>query len=48
MHFVVFEGQQIGETYVQDGPFVMGSKEQIAEIKEAYRAGRLGGIDGSR
>ena len=48
VHFVVFEGQQIGETYVQDGPFVMGSKEQIAEIKAAYRAGRLGGIDGSR
>lgn len=43
-HFALFDGKQIGEAYVQDGPFVMGSEEEIAEIKAAYKAGRLGAI----
>lgn len=41
VHFVLFDGAQIAETYVQDGPFVMGSLEQIAGIKAAYEAGQL-------
>lgn len=44
VHFVLFDGAQIAETYVQDGPFVMGSLEQIADIKAAYEAGQLGSI----
>ena len=44
VHFALFDGAQIAETYVQDGPFVMGSREQIAEIKAAYEAGQLGSI----
>ena len=44
VHFALFDGELIGETYVQDGPFVMGSKQQIADIKAAYEAGRLGDI----
>lgn len=43
-HFALFDGEQIAETYVQDGPFVMGSREQIEEIKSAYQAGQLGNI----
>ena len=46
--FVLFDGEHIGETYVQDGPFVMGSKEQIAEIKAAYETGGLGRIEDTR
>lgn len=45
-HFALFDGAQIGETYVQDGPFEMGSIEQIAEIKAAYKAGLIRGIAG--
>ena len=44
VHFVLFDGAQVGEPYVQDGPFVMGSQEQIAAIKADYAAGRLGSI----
>lgn len=44
VHFAMFDGTRIGESYVQDGPFVMGSRNQIADIKAAYEAGRLGDI----
>lgn len=47
VHFSLFDGAQIDETYVQDGPFVMGSEEQIANIKAAYKAGQLGSIPGN-
>lgn len=47
VHFVLFDGDQVAETYVQDGPFVMGSLEQIADIKAAYEAGQLGNIPDS-
>ncbi len=43
-HFALFDGAQIAEAYIQDGPFVMGSEAQIAEIKAAYEAGQLGHI----
>lgn len=46
--FALFDGAQIAETYVQDGPFVMGSEEQVANIKAAYDAGQLGRIAGNR
>lgn len=48
VHFALFDGAQIAESYVQDGPFVMSSQEQIADIKAAYQAGRLGGISDNR
>lgn len=44
VHFVLFDGAQVSEPYVQDGPFVMGSEAEIVEIKAAYEAGRLGRI----
>ncbi len=43
-HFALFDGAQIGEAYVQDGPFVMGTADQIADIKAAYESGQLGAI----
>ncbi len=48
VQFALFDGALIGETYVQEGPFVMGSQEQIEGIKAAYEAGDLGGIAGDR
>ncbi len=42
VHFALFDGAQIAEPYIQEGPFVMGSHEQIADIKTAYEAGQLG------
>ena len=48
VHFVMFDGAQIGEPFVQDGPFVMGSQQQIADIKAAYKAGQLGTIADNR
>jgi len=44
VHFALFDGAQITETFVQDGPFVMDSHEQIADIRMAYEAGQLGSI----
>lgn len=48
VQFAVFDGAQIGESYVQEGPFVMGSEEQIADVKAAHEAGELGSIAGNR
>lgn len=47
-HFVLFDGAQISESFVQDGPFVMGTQHQITDIKAAYEAGRFGGIENGR
>ena len=44
VHFALFDGARIAENYVQDGPFVMGSEQQLADIKAAYEAGQLGSI----
>lgn len=44
VHFALFDGAEVAETYVQDGPFVMGSVEQIATIKANYKSGHLGNI----
>lgn len=44
VRFALFDGARVAETYVQDGPFVMGSLEQIADIKAAYEAGQLGSV----
>jgi redox-sensitive bicupin YhaK (pirin superfamily) len=44
-HFALFDAEPIGEAYVQQGPFVMGSAREIAEVQAAYEAGHLGHID---
>lgn len=48
VHFVLFDGEQVAEAFVQDGPFVMGSKQEIADIKAAYEAGQFGSIADNR
>ncbi len=47
VHFALFDGPRINEAYVQDGPFVMGTEKQIAEIKAAYEANEFGSISGN-
>jgi len=47
-HFALFDGARVSELYVQEGPFVMGSREEIADIKAAYDAGQLGSIADKR
>lgn len=44
-HFALFDAKPILESYVQQGPFVMGSAAEIAEVQVAYKAGQLGQID---
>ena len=46
--FALFDGERIDEAYVQEGPFVMGSQQQIEDIKAAYAAGELGSLTGNR
>ena len=48
VHFVLFDGARIGETYVHEGTFVMGSQHQINNIKALYEAGELGAIANNR
>ncbi|MEM8499722.1 MAG: pirin family protein [Pseudomonadota bacterium] len=43
-HFALFDGAKINEHFIHDGPFVMGSAQQITDINAAYKAGQLGGI----
>ena len=44
-HFAMFAGQPIGETFVQKGPFVMNTEEEIAQIEADFAAGKLGQLD---
>lgn len=44
-HFALFDGQAIQESFIQKGPFVMGSKDEIEAINNAYNEGRFGSID---
>lgn len=43
--FALFDGQAIKETYIQRGPFVMGSIEEIETVAQAAEAGQLGTIE---
>ena len=43
-HFALFDGERIQEPYIQEGPFVMSSKEEIKHVQAAYNAGQLGSI----
>lgn len=44
-HAVLFRGHPLRETFVQRGPFAMGSDVEIDAVEANYRAGRLGSID---
>lgn len=41
----LFEGQPLREPFVQQGPFVMSTLDQIEAVKAAHAAGELGAID---
>lgn len=43
--FALFGGQMVREPYVQQGPFVMGSKDEIDAANRAFDEGRFGSID---
>ncbi len=44
-HFVLLDGQAINESFIQQGPFVMRSTEEIEAINQALNEGRFGSID---
>lgn len=44
-HFVLLDGQAIRQPFVQQGPFVMGSGEEIEAIQKDFEEGRFGTID---
>ena len=44
-HFALFDAEPILEPYVQQGPFVMGTLAEMADVQAAYKAGQLGEID---
>ena len=43
--FALLDGQAIKEPFVQRGPFVMSSTDEIEAINKAYDEGRFGSID---
>jgi hypothetical protein len=44
-HLALLQGAPIGERFVQRGPFVMSTIEEIEAVSEAYAEGELGHID---
>lgn len=42
---VLLQGQPIDERFVQQGPFVMSSREELRAVAAEHAAGRLGSID---
>lgn len=44
-HFALLAGQAIREPFVQRGPFVMGTTEEIEAINRAFDEGQFGSID---
>jgi hypothetical protein len=43
--FALLDGQPVKEPYVQKGPFVMGSMQEIESINQAFDEGRFGSLD---
>ena len=41
-HFALFSATPVNETYVQKGPFIMGTEAEIAQIEADFGAGKLG------
>ena len=46
-HFVLLDGQSINEPFVQRGPFVGGSTDEIEAFNEAFEHDRFGSIEQS-
>lgn len=44
-HFSLLDGKAVQEAYIQKGPFVMGSMDEIESINRAYEAGLFGSLD---
>jgi len=44
-HLVLLHGQPVGEPFVQKGPFVMNTLDEIEAVAAAHAAGELGAID---
>ena len=44
LELLLLAGQPIGEPVARYGPFVMNTKEEIAQAVEDYRSGRMGVI----
>lgn len=44
-HLVLLEGEPVREPFVQQGPFVMSTMDEIQAVQAAYAAGELGSID---
>lgn len=44
-HVVLFQAHPLRETFIQRGPFAMGSTAELDAVEADYRAGRLGSID---
>lgn len=44
-HFALLDGEAIKESFVQQGPFVMSSSDEIEAINQAFDEGRFGSID---
>jgi len=43
--FALLDGQVIKESFIQRGPFVMGTTDEIEAINQAFNEGRFGSID---
>lgn len=43
-HFALIEAEPLQESYVQQGPLVMGSASEIVDAQAAYKAGQFGQI----
>lgn len=43
--FALLDGQAIKEPFVQHGPFVMGSMQEIESVNQAFDEGRFGSLD---
>lgn len=41
-HFVLFSAKPVSEVFVQKGPFLMDTEEEIAQVEADYAAGKLG------
>lgn len=44
-HCALFDAEPLQETYVQQGPLVMGSASEIAAAQASYKAGHFGQVD---
>ena len=44
-HFALLDGQAIKESFVQSGPFVMGSADEFEAVNQAFDEGKFGSID---